>query len=347
MDKRIFEEQETDISSNLQPKREFNDAEVTLESDIPAVETAEFIHENVKPSRFGIRLLLGALILFCVAVIAQSGQWLWETWQQKQWIYFLFATVFFVISLTGIGAIVGEWRKLVRLRKHYYDQQASQQFWTETSKTSGEMATTFCNQLVAKLSHNSTIQQSAKRWQTELDEAYNAQEVLFLFNQTVINPIDEQVKKLISKNAVENALLVAVSPLAVADVLMVAWRNIALINKISQAYGMELGYLSRLKLFKMVLKNMVFAGVSELATDIGMTFFSQNLTAQISMRAAQGVAVGLLTARLGIKVMEFCRPISFRHDEQPTLSDVRKELLGVVKTTLFGKTADNVQYEQR
>lgn len=33
------------------------------------------------------------------------------------------------------------------------------------------------------------------------------------------------------------------------------------------------------------------------------------MTAKLSVRAAQGIGVGLLTARLGIKAMEFCRPL--------------------------------------
>lgn len=143
---------------------------------------------------------------------------------------------------------------------------------------------------------------------------------------------------MISRNAAENAVIVAVSPLAVIDVLLMAARNIVLVNKITKAYGMELGYISRLKLFKMVLKNMVFAGATEIATDVGMDFFSQNLTAKLSLRAAQGIGVGLLTARLGIKAMEFCRPVAFQANERPRISAIRQELLTSVKNTVFAKT---------
>ncbi|STY64320.1 Domain of uncharacterised function (DUF697) [Mannheimia haemolytica] len=45
---------------------------------------------------------------------------------------------------------------------------------------------------------------------------------------------------MISRNAAENAVIVAVSPLAIVDVLLMAARNIALVNKITKAYGMEL-----------------------------------------------------------------------------------------------------------
>ena len=40
-----------------------------------------------------------------------------------------------------------------------------------------------------------------------------------------------------------------------------------------------------------------------------MDWMSQDLAARLSARAAQGIGAGLLTARLGIKAMEVCRPL--------------------------------------
>ena len=61
----------------------------------------------------------------------------------------------------------------------------------------------------------------------------------------------------------------------------------------------------------MVLVNLAFAGATEIVQDLGMDWLSQDITAKLSARAAQGIGVGLLTARLGIKAMEFCRPLAF------------------------------------
>ena len=57
----------------------------------------------------------------------------------------------------------------------------------------------------------------------------------------------------------------------------------------------------------MVLVNLAFAGATEIVQDLGMDWLSQDITAKLSARAAQGIGVGLLTARLGIKAMEFVR----------------------------------------
>lgn len=339
MTKQIFSEEELTSVQNIQPKQEFDQADVLIEDEAQEVEAELIIEESLKPSRFWVRMLIAALGLFGVAMIAQSVQWLIDTFQAHQWIYFAFAIVFFLVSLTGVGAIINEWRKLIYLRKHQQYQQTSQQMLLEELLSNdGEQAVKFCENLLTELKQLPTVSQSAERWKGQLNEAYNSKEVLYLFSENVLTPIDKQVKKLISKNAVENALIVAISPLAIVDVLMMAFRNIALVNKISKIYGMELGYFSRLKLFKMVLTNMVFAGATEIATDVGMDFFSQNITAKLSMRAAQGIGVGLLTARLGVKAMEFCRPIAFQANERPKISAIRQELLTAVKDTVLMKS---------
>ncbi len=54
---------------------------------------------------------------------------------------------------------------------------------------------------------------------------------------------------------------------------------------------------------------MVFAGVAELATDLTNEMAGSTVLAKVSQSAGQGIANGLLLARLGYGVMEACRPI--------------------------------------
>lgn len=333
MEKRIFDEQPANSVSLFEPKREFTNAEVI--DDEPAERLAEFQFEPLKPARRWVRLLLAALVLFVLAAVAQTVQWLVESAQTGQWIAFVAALACLLASFVGVGVLINEWAKLRWLRKYQHEQQISRDLWQDSRAASGQKAQEFCKNALRRLPQSA---QSEKRWLSQLDDAYNGEEVLYLFSQTVLDPIDQRVKKLISKSAVESAALVALSPLAVADILMVAWRNFALVNQISRAYGIEMGYFSRLKLFKLVLTNMVFAGATELALEAGTELISQNLTAKISSRAAQGIGVGLLTARLGLKAMEFCRPVAFQAENRPKLAEIRQTLLGSLKRTIFNQT---------
>lgn len=148
-----------------------------------------------------------------------------------------------------------------------------------------------------------------------------------MYDSMVISVQDKRAKALISKHAGESALMVALSPLAVVDMLLVAWRNIRLIEQVSEVYGVELGYLGRLRLFKMVLQNMAFAGATEIATDVGVDMLSTGLAGKLSTRAAQGLGIGLITARFGLKTMNLMRPLPWMNDEAPKLSDMRKTIV--------------------
>ncbi|WP_411901195.1 TIGR01620 family protein, partial [Salmonella enterica] len=101
----------------------------------------------------------------------------------------------------------------------------------------------------------------------------------------------------------------AVRPLGLGDMGLIAWRNLRRSNRIATLYGIELGYYSRLRRFRLVWLNIAFAGASELVREVGMDWKSQDRAARLSTRAAQGIGAGLLTARLGIKAMELCRPL--------------------------------------
>jgi hypothetical protein len=92
--------------------------------------------------------------------------------------------------------------------------------------------------------------------------------------------------------------------------------------------AIELGYWSRIRLIRQVFRNMLYAGATELVTEVGMDLLGAELTAKLSARAAQGVGAGLLTARLGMRTMEACRPLPWCADEKPKVGELRKRLIG-------------------
>lgn len=349
MQKQIFEQNDAHVETlddEFTPKKEFDLSNAKVEVDNTEAPEAEWFAENFtqiahpKPRWWKKCLGLTAL-LFGGATIAQSVQWLVDTWQQHQWIYFAFALVGFVVVMLGVAAIVKEWRQLAKLKRRMQLQQQSGRLMLESAVDfssdlqTAEQGEKLCLEIAQNMkldAQSITMQQ----WKRQLNDSYSAQEVAHLFSQTVLKPLDVQAKKLIAKSALESAVIVSVSPLAVVDMFFMAWRNIRLINRLARLYGIELGYISRLRLLRMVFLNMVFAGATEVVQDIGMDWLSQDVTAKLSARIAQGIGVGLLTARLGIKAMEFCRPLVLSKEEKLRLSTIQKDLLSQLKTTVLG-----------
>ena len=54
----------------------------------------------------------------------------------------------------------------------------------------------------------------------------------------------------------EAAVLVALSPLATVDMMLMLWRNLRMIEDIADVYAIELGYWSRIRLIRQVFRNM-------------------------------------------------------------------------------------------
>ncbi|OOF70242.1 TIGR01620 family protein [Rodentibacter caecimuris] len=364
MKKQIFTEQpeESQIENRqYQPKQEFTDSDIVNDDLSLEGELLDQQFERITTSKSTTwkTLLKLTALLFLGAIIAQSIQWLWDSYQSQQWISFSFALVSFSVVLFGTFSIINEWRRLLKLKRRAELQQRSRQFKDEKSRISSQEQSAFQNMVMAnEQSPEQAIQfcldivknlnldpqnPHVQIWQNRLNESYSAQEISLLFSRSVLAPLDVQAKKLITKSATESALIVAISPLAIVDMFFLGWRNIRLINQIAELYGIELGYFTRLKLLRMILLNMAFAGATEFIQDMGMDWLSQDLTAKLSARAAQGIGVGLLTARLGLKTMEFCRPITFEETNKPRLSHIRTELLTAIKARILGETTSKIK----
>jgi putative membrane protein len=128
--------------------------------------------------------------------------------------------------------------------------------------------------------------------------------------------------------------MVALSPWASFDMLLVAWRNLRMIREIATVYGIAPGLLTQGKLLKQVLQNLAFAGASEVAMDAGSALLGSSLTAGLSARAGQGIGAGLFTARTGLTAIKLCRPLPEQGQPKSMLQQIVK---GIVHRLTSGK----------
>lgn len=317
----------------LRPQQTFNQDAAFVQTDV--VETEAVLDQQVtqalQPRRSLWRRLLGVGLLgFGVAAVGQTINSVINAWQGGDWVLLTAAGAGGLVLAAGIGSLASEWRRLLTLRRREREREVA----TDLLHSQGiGQARPFCE----KLAHQSLLDAQhpvLQRWRAELQDTHNDQEVSRLYASMVQPVLDKQARAEISRYAAESAVMVACSPLALVDMAFIAWRNLRLVNRIANLYGIELGYFSRVRLLKMVLFNIAFAGVTDVVRDVGVDLLSQDITARLSARAAQGIGVGLLTARLGIKAMELCRPLPWINDDKPRLGMIRQELLTQVKQLL-------------
>ncbi|MDR0807149.1 MAG: YcjF family protein [Enterobacteriaceae bacterium] len=334
-DEPLIQEEKPVLRSNLQfnpqDAENFYPSAPEIEEEQEEGEAEGIIMNALKPKgSLWRKMVMFGLGLFGVSVIAQGVYRISAAIQQQEWITLGAYSAGAIIVIAGVGSVVTEWRRLYHLRERAEERDVARELLHSHALGKGRE---FCEKLAVQAGIDNN-HPALQRWLASLHETQNDREVVLLYAKLVQPVLDQQARREISSSAAESALMIAVSPLAIVDMAFIAWRNLRLINRIANIYGIQLGYFSRIRLFKLVLLNIAFAGASELIREVGMDWISQDITARLSTRAAQGIGAGLLTARLGIKAMELCRPLPWLDNDKPRLGDFRTQLLSQLKSKL-------------
>ncbi|ELJ8615102.1 TIGR01620 family protein [Vibrio cholerae] len=331
--KQIFSEplQGSLETPSLTAQQQFNAQEkfVPMNMEEPAEEALEVeLDTIIRPSK-GRKWFAGGLFATFSGLVAwQAIDSMVQAIQHSDWLSLGWVGFISALATLGLGAIAKELWKLRRLRQHFSVQEQAQILMENDAVGQGQV---FCEQIAKQ---GKVDKQGYQRWLSALNSSHSDAEILDLYDALVVGEQDKQASQIVTRYATEAAALVAISPLAIADMLLVAWRNFSMVDQLAKVYGVELGYWSRIKLFKAVLLNMALAGASELAVDASVDLFSMDLAGRLSARAGQGVGVGILTARLGIKAVGLLRPLPWHPDRQLKLSAVRKQVVSKVAALL-------------
>ena len=246
-----------------------------------------------------------------------------------------------VVVASGAYGLFKGWKARRRLKKRQKQQQQAQELLLNDSYGQADALLADLNQEIGEFV---SIEKLQGLYEKRKQQVHNDQELIQIYSNTVLNGLDKMALDVVTKHATEAAAMVALSPLAAVDMALVAWRGSKMIEQLSQLYGCPQTALGRLEMTKTVFKNMMLAGASELVADAGVELLGKSLTATISTKAAQGIGVGLLVARMGIQTMHLCRPVPFEQDNKPKLSHIRKsvyqKVVSLVKNASTGK-ADN------
>ena len=282
-----------------------------------------------------------ALSLLAVLIGVETVDFFINGFNQSPIITSVYAIILSCLMVLASSSLFSEWSTLRQFkRREKLKQQAFDLLHLENSSTqptSSQLSVeSFCQKITENLPcdllfENERAQE--KLWQDALNSHHSDSELLQLYSRLVLSKVDEKAMAEIAKFSTEAVVLVALSPVAIIDMFIILWRNLRMVNKVAGLYGLKPGYWSRIKLIRQVFVNMVYAGASELVADFGTEMIGADLLGKLSGRLAQGLGAGMLTARLGIKTMQLCRPIPF--DDKPKLGHVRKEMLTTIKSLLI------------
>lgn len=300
----------------------------------------EHLYQDVTEVQGGKHSWLWRFIitLFVVLVAIEAFDFFVIGFSESPIITGLYALLLAAISLIAGNSLLHELVGLKQFKKRQKIKNQASELLVLSPENNAELSTkqakALCDNITNSLPCDLVFDNDAdiQAWNDAIHSQYSAKELVQLYSRIVLSKVDEKALNEVAKFSSEAVVLVALSPVAIIDMFIMLSRNLRMINKISGLYGLKLGYWSRIKLIKQVFVNMAYAGASELIADFGSDMLGAELLGKLSARFAQGLGAGMLTARLGAKTMELCRPIPFK--EKPKLTHVRKKIAQQIKALL-------------
>ncbi|MEI6893329.1 MAG: TIGR01620 family protein [Colwellia sp.] len=298
------------------------------------------LNQNITVSQGGKRSWLWRIIAisFVILLAIEAFNFFVVGFEQSPIISSIYA-----LLLASLLVVTGKslWYEFIGLKQFKSRQKLQQQatdllLIEQENKTvsSNQRGRVFCDNISESLPCDLVFdsEQTLQVWHDAVSSDYSSAELVQLYSRVVLSKVDEKALNEVAKFSSEAVVLIALSPVALIDMLIMLSRNLRMINKIAALYGLKLGYWSRIKLIKQVFVNMAYAGASELIADFGSDMIGAELLGKLSARFAQGLGAGMLTARLGANTMALCRPIPFK--EKPKLTHVRRKIAQQIKALL-------------
>jgi putative membrane protein len=273
------------------------------------------------------------VILFAGVLLASSAELVFfiiAMVEQVDWLAVVWLTILAAFGILVLRQAFIEYKGLKQLKRQGDIRIQSEQM-ANTSVIG--LAEQHCLKIAKSLPND--YQHLVANWRESCDHHHCDSEVLCLFEHLVLSPIDKLAIKRVTQNASAASVMIAVSPFALLDMLIVMWRNIRMMNQVSEIYGLHLGYCGRVKLIRKIFHTMLYAGAAEILSDAGNYALSVGIAGKLSTRVAQGIGAGVLTARIGLKAMNESRPLPWISQTKPRLSGLTKQLLADLNKQLM------------
>lgn len=219
-----------------------------------------------------------------------------------------------LVVIACIGVALREWAGFRRLRRlddlrHLADRARAEE--------SRDLALRLMQRLSALYSGRPEMRWHRDRLAELAPDQPDAEGLLHLSETTLLVPLDQAARAEVEAAARQVALLTAMLPMALVDVVAALTVNLRMIRRIAEVYGGRAGALGSIRLLRGVVAHLLATGAVAVGEDMLGSVASGGVVSKVSRRFGEGLVNGALTARLGIAAMSICRPLPFVAAQKP------------------------------
>ena len=249
----------------------------------------------------------------------------WVSW--LGWLGIALVGVFFVAIAVVVGRELAGLLRLKQLARLRLQSEAA------ASNNDREAVIRTLRALITLYGDKPDTARGRRLVAAHLGEIIDGHNLLVLAERDLITPLDMRAKLLASAAARRVAVVTAVSPRAVFDVVFVLWECVRLIRGVAELYGGRPGAFGLFRLTKTVVSHLAVTGSIAVGDTLLQQVIGHGVAARLSAKLGEGIVNGLMTARIGLSAIDVCRPLPFLAADRPQLKDLTAELVKLRDTT--------------
>lgn len=289
----------------------------------PAEATAAAVVAPPRPWRW-TRLFVGAIGgLIALSLGLAVDSLIRELFARTDWLGWLAIALTALAAVALLGLAAREVLGLIRLRAIERIREHAVAAAAADDRVEARAA---ARELIALYAARPETARGRAALSGHVGEIIDGRDLIGLAETELLVSFDEAARGMVLSSAKRVALLTAVSPRALVDLLFVAAEILRLIRRLGTLYGGRPGFLGFVRLARAAFAHLAVTGGMAAGDSILQQFLGHGIAARLSARLGEGVVNGLLTARVGIAAIDVCRPLPFVVGRPPRLADVMGEL---------------------
>jgi putative membrane protein len=313
---RVIEAEERDVIRTSAPRL----GPQVIESErsdriVPAPPPARAVTQ-APAKRRGLSLGLAGLgVFFAGWLVVDSYWWIAAAFERSTLLGMLAATAV-TAGIVGAGAIIArEMRSLWRLRSV---ESVRARLADDVIRPRDARA--IIRDILSVVPKERETHVAIEAFERQAQAHHTVAQQLQILSRTVMLPLDRRAEEHVRSAVLRAFGITAISPTALSDALFFLAVGVRMVRRIAAAYGHRPTAAATIHL----LRRLVVEAGKLGAVDIASTTLAQQLGGAVAERlattAADAFYASYRMARLGIIVMDLCRPVPFRGDDVPSVS---------------------------
>jgi putative membrane protein len=148
-----------------------------------------------------------------------------------------------------------------------------------------------------------------------------------ILSRTVMKPLDRRAEAHVRTAVLRAFGITAISPTGLTDAVFFLACGIRMVRAIAASYGHRPTAATTVHLLRRLVIEAGKLGAVDIASSSLVQHLGGALTERLATSAADALYAAYRMARLGIIVMDLCRPIPFRDDEAPSVTTLVANVL--------------------